>query len=311
MPVLLDQRLASSSRCSSASGAARVRDLFEQARAKAPCIIFIDELDALGRARGASGLVGGHDEKEQTLNQLLVELDGFDPRVGHRAHRRPPTGRRSSTRRSCAPAASTGRSWSTGRTGWAGWPILKVHMARVKLGADGGPRTRSRRSRPASPARTWPTWSTRRRCSATRRKARRGGRGTTSTRRSSASSPGWRRRTGSSTRASGRSSPIHEMGHALAAAATHQRATRCTRSRIIPRGIGALGYTHPAPDRGSLPHDARGAGGEDGGAARRPRRGGAGVRAHLDRRRRRPGARPPTSPGAWPRATRWCRGSGR
>jgi len=63
-------------------GAARVRDLFEQARAKAPAIIFIDELDALGRARGAIPGLGGHDEKEQTLNQLLVEMDGFDPSSG-------------------------------------------------------------------------------------------------------------------------------------------------------------------------------------------------------------------------------------
>ncbi len=63
-------------------GAARVRDLFEQAHQKAPCIIFIDELDALGRARAASPYGGGHDEKEQTLNQLLSELDGFDTRAG-------------------------------------------------------------------------------------------------------------------------------------------------------------------------------------------------------------------------------------
>jgi cell division protease FtsH len=63
-------------------GAARVRDLFEQARSRAPCIIFIDELDALGRARGIGPMMGGHDEKEQTLNQLLAELDGFDPRDG-------------------------------------------------------------------------------------------------------------------------------------------------------------------------------------------------------------------------------------
>jgi cell division protease FtsH len=63
-------------------GAARVRDLFEQARAKAPAIIFIDEIDALGRARGAMGPVGGHDEREQTLQQLLVELDGFDSSTG-------------------------------------------------------------------------------------------------------------------------------------------------------------------------------------------------------------------------------------
>ena len=63
-------------------GAARVRDLFEQARAMAPAIIFIDELDALGRARGAFPGLGGHDEKEQTLNQLLSEMDGFDSSVG-------------------------------------------------------------------------------------------------------------------------------------------------------------------------------------------------------------------------------------
>jgi cell division protease FtsH len=62
-------------------GAARVRDLFEQARRSAPAIIFIDELDAVGRARGAYG-IGGHDEKEQTLNQLLAEMDGFDTSAG-------------------------------------------------------------------------------------------------------------------------------------------------------------------------------------------------------------------------------------
>ncbi len=61
-------------------GAARVRDLFEQAKSKAPCIIFIDELDALGKARGTGPMA--HEEREQTLNQLLVEMDGFDPRVG-------------------------------------------------------------------------------------------------------------------------------------------------------------------------------------------------------------------------------------
>ncbi len=62
-------------------GASRVRDLFEQGKKSAPCIIFIDEIDAVGRHRGA-GLGGGHDEREQTLNQLLVEMDGFDPNEG-------------------------------------------------------------------------------------------------------------------------------------------------------------------------------------------------------------------------------------
>ena len=63
-------------------GASRVRDLFQQAREQAPAIVFIDELDALGRARGVDMPGGGHDEKEQTLNQLLAEMDGFDPSVG-------------------------------------------------------------------------------------------------------------------------------------------------------------------------------------------------------------------------------------
>ena len=62
-------------------GAARVRDLFAQAKQQAPCIIFVDELDALGKARGMNPM-GGHDEREQTLNQLLVEMDGFDGTVG-------------------------------------------------------------------------------------------------------------------------------------------------------------------------------------------------------------------------------------
>jgi cell division protease FtsH len=63
-------------------GAARVRDLFAQARAASPSIIFIDELDAIGRSRGSGAALGGHDEREQTLNQILTEMDGFDPREG-------------------------------------------------------------------------------------------------------------------------------------------------------------------------------------------------------------------------------------
>src|SRR6266850_8310661 len=62
-------------------GASRIRDLFDQAKKSAPCIIFMDEIDAVGRHRGA-GIGGGHDEREQTLNQLLVEMDGFDTNEG-------------------------------------------------------------------------------------------------------------------------------------------------------------------------------------------------------------------------------------
>jgi cell division protease FtsH len=63
-------------------GAARVRDLFDQAKQRAPCIIFIDELDAIGKSRGGVAALATHDEREQTLNQLLVEMDGFDPGRG-------------------------------------------------------------------------------------------------------------------------------------------------------------------------------------------------------------------------------------
>jgi cell division protease FtsH len=63
-------------------GASRVRDLFEQAKQAAPAIVFIDELDAIGRARGGGAGVGGHDEREQTLNQILTEMDGFDSSTG-------------------------------------------------------------------------------------------------------------------------------------------------------------------------------------------------------------------------------------
>jgi cell division protease FtsH len=63
-------------------GASRVRDLFEQAKQQAPCIVFIDELDALGKSRGAGAIMGGNDEREQTLNQLLTEMDGFDANTG-------------------------------------------------------------------------------------------------------------------------------------------------------------------------------------------------------------------------------------
>ena len=62
-------------------GAARVRDLFDEAGKMAPCLVFIDELDSLGKARG-TGYMGGHDEREQTLNQLLAEMDGFRPNQG-------------------------------------------------------------------------------------------------------------------------------------------------------------------------------------------------------------------------------------
>ncbi len=63
-------------------GASRVRDLFKQAKEKAPCIVFIDEIDAIGRMRGKNAMTGANDERENTLNQLLTEMDGFAPNAG-------------------------------------------------------------------------------------------------------------------------------------------------------------------------------------------------------------------------------------
>ncbi|MDH4107159.1 MAG: ATP-dependent zinc metalloprotease FtsH [Gammaproteobacteria bacterium] len=116
-------------------GAARVRDLFDQAAQAAPCIIFIDELDALGRARGVGPLMGGHDEKEQTLNQLLSEMDGFDPQRGIvilAATNRPEILDPALLRAGRFDRqVLVDRPERTGREA-----ILKVHIKKVKLAAD-------------------------------------------------------------------------------------------------------------------------------------------------------------------------------
>jgi len=90
-------------------GASRVRDMFEQAKKNAPCIIFIDEIDAVGRHRGA-GLGGGNDEREQTLNQLLVEMDGFEQKRRHYHHRGDQPSRRARSRLAAARPFRTARS---------------------------------------------------------------------------------------------------------------------------------------------------------------------------------------------------------
>jgi cell division protease FtsH len=116
-------------------GAARVRDLFEHAREKAPAIIFIDELDALGRARGAMPWAGGHDEKEQTLNQLLAELDGFDSSQG--VVLLGATNRPEILDPALLRAGRFDRQVLVDRPDKVGrLQILKVHIRRVKLAAD-------------------------------------------------------------------------------------------------------------------------------------------------------------------------------
>ena len=144
-------------------GASRVRDMFEQGKKSAPCLIFIDEIDAVGRHRG-HGLGGGHDEREQTLNALLVEMDGFDTQEGViiiAATNRPdvldpallrpgplrPPGHRESARRE-RPRGDPQGAREEGEAG-----------AKTSISPS------SRAARPVTPARNWPTSSTKPRCS--------------------------------------------------------------------------------------------------------------------------------------------------
>jgi len=142
-------------------GASRVRDMFEQAKKNAPCIIFIDEIDAVGRHRGA-GLGGGNDEREQTLNQLLVEMDGFEANEGViliAATNRPDV---------LDPALLRPGRFDrqvvvpTVRTSTAASRSSRCTCARCRSATDVDLETSSRAARRASPAPTSRTSSTRR-----------------------------------------------------------------------------------------------------------------------------------------------------
>ena len=137
-------------------GAARVRDLFEQARKAAPCIIFIDELDALGRARSRHRPSAASTRRSRRSTSSWSSSTG-SIREPASSCSPPPTGRRSSTRRCCAPAASTARSPSTGPTASGRAAIVKVHMKEVKIAPDvdpdevAGPHPGLHRRRPRQP----------------------------------------------------------------------------------------------------------------------------------------------------------------
>jgi len=228
-------------------GAARVRDLFEQARGKAPCIIFIDELDALGRARGASGLVGGHDEKEQTLNQLLVELDGFDQSAGIvliGATNRPEILDPALLR-----AGRFDRQVLVDRPDRQGRvEILKVHMRRVKLAPSVDPDQIAALT-PGFTGADLANLVNEAALAATRRKA-------DAVERQDFDAAierivaGLEKRNRLLNPREREIVAFHEMGHALAAAATTS-VDPVHKISIIPRGIGALGYTmqRPTEDR--------------------------------------------------------------
>jgi cell division protease FtsH len=224
-------------------GAARVRDLFTQARANAPCIIFIDELDALGRARGISGLSGGHDEKEQTLNQLLSELDGFDPTIGVvllAATNRPEVLDPALLRAGRFDRqVSVDRPDKIGRVG-----ILQVHLKKIKLatGVD-----------PAAIAALTPGFTgadlanlvNEAAVLATRRRAQ-----SVSLEDFTAAIErviaGPEKRNRLLNPRERRIVAFHEMGHAIVAMALPDTDS-IKKVSIIPRGIGTLGYTMQMP----------------------------------------------------------------
>ncbi len=228
-------------------GAARVRDLFEQASKAAPCIIFIDELDALGRARSVLSGYGGGDEKEQTLNQLLSELDGFDPRVGIvllAATNRPEILDAALLRAGRFDRQIVvDRPERKGRTA-----ILQVHVKKVTLAPDVDLDQISAIT-PGFTGADLANLVNEAAIIATRR----GGKDVTmddmtaaverivagTERKSKVLSPAERERVA-----------YHEMGHALAAAHV-KYADPVHKVSIIPRSIGALGYTmqRPTEDR--------------------------------------------------------------
>jgi cell division protease FtsH len=229
-------------------GAARVRDLFEQANAKAPAIIFIDELDALGRARaGVTGIGGGHDEREQTLNQLLAELDGFDPSKG--VVLLAATNRPEILDPALLRAGRFDRQILVDRPDKSGREaILHVHMRKVQLAPDADAETIAALTTGFSGA-DLANLVNEAALLATRRNA-----GAVSlddfTRAIERIVAGLEKKNRLLNPMERRVVAFHELGHALVAIAL-PRAEAVHKVSIIPRGIGALGYTiqRPTEDR--------------------------------------------------------------
>lgn len=227
-------------------GAARVRDLFEQARKQAPAIIFIDELDALGRARGAFPM-GGHDEKEQTLNQLLSEMDGFDPSAG--VVLLAATNRPEILDPALLRAGRFDRQVLVDRPDRKGRvQILDVHLKKVKLASDADPEKIAALT-PGFSGADLANLVNEAALLATRRGADAAGLDdfTAAIERIVA---GLEKRNRLLNPLERKVVAYHEMGHALVALSL-PGVDRVHKISIIPRGIGALGYTiqRPTEDR--------------------------------------------------------------
>jgi cell division protease FtsH len=224
-----------------------VRDLFEQARKAAPAIVFIDELDALGRARGAGPGAGGHDEREQTLNQLLTELDGFDPTVG--IVLLAATNRPEILDPALLRAGRFDRQVLVDRPDKRGrLAILKVHMKKVKLAPDVDPEKVAALT-PGFSGADLANLVNEAALMATRRRAEAVAMADFShaVERIVA---GLEKKNRVLNEKERRIVAHHEMGHALVAMAL-PGSDPVHKVSIIPRGIGALGYTlqRPTEDR--------------------------------------------------------------
>ncbi|MGZ5235197.1 MAG: ATP-dependent zinc metalloprotease FtsH, partial [Caldimonas sp.] len=228
-------------------GAARIRDLFKQAEAKAPCIIFIDELDALGRARGVGPLSGGHDEKEQTLNQLLAEMDGFDAIAG--VVILAATNRPEILDPALLRAGRFDRQVLVDRPDRKGRAdVLRVHLKKVKLAVGIDPDAVAALT-PGFAGADLANLVNEAALLATRRGADAVAMSdfTAAVERIVAGLERHQRVLGANER---RTVAVHEMGHALVAM-TLPGADPVHKISIIPRGVGALGYTmqRPSEDR--------------------------------------------------------------
>jgi cell division protease FtsH len=228
-------------------GAARVRSLFEQARESAPCIIFIDEIDALGRARGAGAISNVNDEKEQTLNQLLAELDGFSPESG--VVLLAATNRPEILDPALLRAGRFDRQVAVDRPDRAGrLQILTVHAAKVRIG-EGLELDQVAGLTPGFTGADLANLVNEAALAATRR-------GADAVALEDFNQAierivaGLARKTRVLSPRERRITAYHETGHALVALAT-PGADPVHKVSIIPRGIGALGYTmqRPAEDR--------------------------------------------------------------
>jgi cell division protease FtsH len=224
-------------------GAARIRDLFAQARERAPCIVFIDELDAVGRSRGGIAALGTNEEREQTLNQLLAEMDGFDPGAG--VVIMAATNRPEILDPALVRPGRFDRQVLVDRPDLHGRAeILKVHLRKIVLGPDVDPEVIARRT-PGMVGADLARLVNEAALAAARRQAKAVGQADFEEAIDRVQL-GARKSGRLMTEEEKRRVAFHEAGHALVALSV-EHADPVHKVSIIPRSIGALGVTLQLP----------------------------------------------------------------